>query len=370
MLELKGKHGKDCKVFIDNVEDSALATIYSILDDEVSAGVPVRIMPDTHSGMDIVIGFTMPLTDRVNPNHIGVDIGCGVMCVRIPKLNMPLSEIDERIRWTIPMGFAHRTEAYPVSIYPFWDEDAIKALTRKIGQDFGAVARQIGTLGGGNHFIEIGEKQGDNWYLFIHTGSRNFGLQVCKYHAAKAKAKGSKYLFADDMAEYFDDLRIVQQFAKLNRYVINSIIRTVLCDLPDILCVPGAIECDTVHNYIDFKRNIIRKGAVRAEAGERLVIPMNMRDGVLLCVGKGNSDWNYSAPHGAGRVLSRSMAKSQLDMEDFVRQMDGIYSSSVCRETLDESPMTYKNMQTIIDCIGDTVDVEKVIKPILNIKAK
>lgn len=356
MLQLKGKYGKDCKVFIDNVEQSALATIYSILDDEVSANVPIRIMPDTHDGVDIVIGFTIPLSDRVNPNHIGVDIGCGVGCWHIPKIEMSLAEIDKRIRTAVPMGFAHNTTAFPMD-----DNCEIEKLSRKIGQDFAGVCRQIGTLGGGNHFIEIGEYNNE-WYLFVHSGSRNFGLQVCKYHAAKAKANGSKYLFGEDMKEYFADMMTAQQFAIINR---EAIIGTIM----QTLDTEGRFICDTVHNYIDFDRNIIRKGAVRAEANETLVIPMNMRDGVLLCSGKGNPDWNYSAPHGAGRILARGQAKRQLDMEEFERQMAGIYSSSVCPSTLDESPMVYKDMQTIIDCIQDTVDVQAVIKPLLNIKA-
>lgn len=356
MLELKGKYGKDCRIFIDEVEQSALATINSILDDEVSANVPVRIMPDVHDGVDIVIGFTMPITDRVNPNHIGVDIGCGVTCARIPKMTMSLAEIDARIRAAVPMGFAHRaTAAYPLV------DTVFEKLAHKIGQDVGVVSRQIGTLGGGNHFIEIGECD-DEWYLFVHSGSRNFGLQVCKYHAAKAKANGSKYLFGADKKEYFQDMTIAQWFASLNR-------STIVNEIMSSLDIHAEYVCDTVHNYIDFGRRIIRKGAVKAEFGETLVIPMNMSDGVLLCRGKGNPDWNYSAPHGAGRVLARGQAKRQLDMEEFERKMAGIYSTSVCPSTLDESPMAYKNMQTIIDCIGETVKVEKVIKPILNIKA-
>lgn len=357
MLELKGEYGKDCKVFIDNVEPSALSIIYFILDDEISTNVPVRIMPDVHAGVDIVIGFTMPITDRVNPNHVGVDIGCGVGCWRIPKMTMDLMEISKRILAAVPTGFAHSETAYPLK-----GICGVEKLAEKIGQYYSGVCRQIGTLGGGNHFIEIGEYDNE-WYLFVHSGSRNFGLQVCKYHAAKAKANGSKYLVGADMNEYFDDMITTQIFAAQNREVI---IRNILSALD----VEGECICDTVHNYIDFDRNIIRKGAVRAEANETLVIPMNMRDGVLLCRGKGNPDWNYSAPHGAGRVLARGQAKRQLDMKEFEQQMSGIYSPSVCWSTLDESPMAYKDMQTIIDCIGDTVMVEKIIKPILNIKAK
>lgn len=361
MIQLEGKYGKDCKIFIDEVEESALATIQSILDDEVSANVPVRIMPDTHDGVDIVIGFTMPLSDRVNPNHIGVDIGCGVLCARIPKLSISLADIDEHIRAAVPMGFERRKSAVPINFC----EDGINALISKIGLNAEDVWKQIGTLGGGNHFIEIGE-DGDDWYLFIHSGSRNFGLQVCKYHAAKAKANGSKYLMGNDMYEYISDMYTAQLFADTNRAAIADSIRCAL----DILDKPFDVVCDTKHNYIDHSRNIIRKGAVSAEKGQLLVIPMNMRDGVLLCAGKGNADWNYSAPHGAGRVLSRAKAKQQLAMSEFEKEMHGIYSTSVCESTLDESPMAYKDMQTIIDCIVDTVEIKKIIKPILNIKAR
>lgn len=357
MLELKGKYGKDCKVFIDEVEESALATIYAVLDDEVSANVPVRIMPDTHNGVDIVIGFTMPLTDRVNPNHIGVDIGCGVTCLKLESLHVDLAEADAIIRKIIPMGFAHRHD--PLR---FEDDSDFLKLAKKIGQDNRAVCSQLGTLGGGNHFIEIGRSR-TGFYLFIHSGSRNFGLQVCRYHANKAKENGSKYLFRDDMAEYLADMKVAQEFASLNRVLMGQMI-------VDALGIKSQTVCDAVHNYIDFERSIIRKGAVRAEAGEVLVIPMNMRDGVLLCTGKGNEDWNYSAPHGAGRVLARNEAKRKLDLSEFEREMEGVFSTSVCASTLDESPMAYKNMQTIIDCIGDTVDVREVIKPLLNIKAR
>lgn len=357
MIRLQGKCNNDCKVFIDEIEPSALATIQTILDDEVSAGVPVRIMPDTHDGVDIVIGFTMPMTDRVNPNHIGVDIGCGVSCWRIPKPDMSLAEIDERIRAAVPMGFDRHTIARMLGPMPRQEE-----LASRIGLNVADVMRQLGSLGGGNHFIEIGEHDGE-WYLFVHSGSRNFGLQVCKYHAVKAKANGTKYLTGKDMGQYCLDMIVTQTFAAVNRLTIVDCIFSALG-------ISGEKVCDTVHNYIDVERFMIRKGAVSAEAGELLTIPMNMRDGVLLCRGKGNADWNYSAPHGAGRVLARGQAKRQLELAEFESQMEGIYSTSVCASTLDESPMAYKDMQTIIDCIGETVEIDRIIKPILNIKAK
>lgn len=359
MLTLEGKYGKDCKVFIDNIEESALRTIYSILDDKVSDGVPVRIMPDTHDGIDIVIGFTMPLTGMVNPNHIGVDIGCGVSCIEIPSIDISLSEVNQIIRQVIPMGFSHRER--PLQIDESFGS-AIEDVCRKTGQDISKVTKQIGTLGGGNHFIEIGRGDGRD-YLFIHSGSRNFGLQICKYHSDKAKRQGEKYLYETDITEYLEDMKIAQRFAELNRDAIGKSILNALGVAGDKLL------CDTIHNYIDFEKNIIRKGAVSANEGERLVIPMNMRDGVLLCTGKGNPDWNYSAPHGAGRVLARGEAKRKLDLKEFEKEMDGIFSTSVNSGTLDESPMAYKDMATIIRYIGETVELNQIVKPILNIKA-
>lgn len=350
---LSGKYNFDCKIFADEVEASALELIQSILNDEVSAGVPVRIMPDVHAGVDIVIGFTMPLTDRVNPAHIGVDVGCGVLCVKIDKSELTLEEIDREIRRAIPMGYHHRAESLDFDI----EQTHMRRICEKMGLDYGDVLKQVGTLGGGNHFIEIGESK-NNWYLFIHTGSRNFGKQICDYHCKKAKEQGSKYLFGDDAQEYCFDMFLAQEFAQINR-------KEIYLQLP----FRGETICDTVHNYIDIDQDIIRKGAVSAKEGEMLVIPMNMRDGVLLCMGKGNADWNYSAPHGAGRVLARNKAKKELSMDSFKEQMNGIYSTSVCFETLDEAPDAYKNMQTIIDAIGDTVEIIDIVKPILNIKA-
>ncbi len=365
MLELKGKINKDCKVFCDKVEDSAMATIYSILDDEVSKGVPVRIMPDVHQGVDITIGFTMPITDRVNPNHIGVDIGCSVSIFSVPKDEISrytLADINERIRSAVPMGFSRNDKAYAFSGYM---ETEVQCLCRKIGLDYGDVCRQIGSLGGGNHFIEMGESE-IGVHFFIHCGSRNFGKQVCDYHSKKAKAGGSKYLFGEDMREYIADMGIAQTFARYN----HEVIKRAILDVLDIQIQIGGewAEIFTSHNYIG-EDNIIRKGAVSAKEGEYLLIPMNMRDGVLVCRGKGNADWNNSAPHGAGRIYSRSKAKKELSMEEFESEMDGIYSTSVTDSNIDESPMAYKPMQEIVDTIGDTVEILAIVKPILNIKA-
>lgn len=360
MLEIKGEYGKDCKIFIDEVETSAMSTIYGILNHPVSEGKKVRIMPDVHDGVDIVIGFTMPLGDMVNPNHIGVDIGCGVLTAELPELKYSLQEIDERIRKVIPMGFTHRQEAKIIGSLP----NGIEQTCKKLGLDYGGVLKQIGTLGGGNHYIEIGESKG-RYFLSIHSGSRNFGLQVCKYHAKQAQnhQKGYSYLTGDAMVEYISDMKVAQEFALLNRQTM----------LHDILEAIGqktkVLSFDTIHNYIDMQRMIIRKGAISAELGEKVAIPMNMRDGVLICVGKGNEDWNFSAPHGAGRIMSRSAAKKAVNIEDFKNTMSEVYSSSVNEATLDESPFAYKDMNTILECIKDTVEVVDIVKPILNIKA-
>jgi len=358
MIELKGAYCKDCKIFIDDVESEAISTIYSILNDQVSENVPVRIMPDTHNGQDIVVGFTMPLTDRVNPYHIGVDGGCGVLSIPIPKLNQPLEKIDRRIREVIPMGFEHRK----VSLK--YENEDVEKICKKIHLNYAEVVKQMGTLGGGNHFIEIGETK-KGWMLFIHSGSRNFGLQVCKFHGNQAKAgKHSKYLFEDKMKNYLADLKVVQEFAAENRKKIAEEILKVF-NLPTKLLKESF---DTVHNYIGTDQ-IIRKGAISAHQNEMVVIPLNMRDGVLWCRGLGNVEWNNSAPHGAGRILSRNAAKAKINLVDFKNSMKGIYSSSVCKETIDESPMAYKDAEIIKGLIGETVEILEVIKPVLNLKA-
>jgi RNA-splicing ligase RtcB len=360
MLEIKGEYGKDCKIFIDEVETSAMSTIYSILNHPVSDGKKVRIMPDVHDGVDIVIGFTMPLGDMVNPNHIGVDIGCGVLTAELHELKYSLKEINERIHNVIPMGFAHRQEAKIIGSLP----NGLEQICKKLELDYGGVVKQIGTLGGGNHYIEIGESNG-KYFLSIHSGSRNFGLQVCKYHAKQAQnhQRGYSYLTGNNMTEYISDMKIAQEFALLNRHTI----------LHDILDAIGhntkVLSFDTIHNYIDMQRMIIRKGAISAELGKKVAIPMNMRDGVLIGIGKGNADWNYSAPHGAGRIMSRSEAKKNVNIDEFKNTMNNIYSTSINEKTLDESPFAYKDMNIILDCIKDTVDVIDIIKPILNIKA-
>lgn len=413
MKTLTGTYGKDCKVFTDNIEPQALETIQKLLDNPVTEGKPVRIMPDTHDGKGIVIGFTMPVGEWVNPNHIGVDIGCGMLCAEIKSTITPdmYIDIDQRIREVVPMGFfvhdlrgiealrmetiykACRIDDYRVL---FQDDKMIRNLY-KIGMDLNLWFNSLGTLGGGNHFIELGrsEKTG-KYYLTIHSGSRNFGKRVCDYHAksldgykkmlseevehikltlpqqqwndaikeAKKRLQGREgYLTGEAKEEYLKDMYIAQAYASVNRYtILHLILRRMGWQSGKVI--------ETVHNYISPKDGIIRKGAVSAHIGEELIIPMNMADGILLCRGKGNEDWNCSAPHGAGRLFSRTAAKEQLSMDEFRERMSDVYSTSVCESTLDESPMAYKPTEEIRSLIEPTVEVLDVIKPVINLKAK
>lgn len=397
MKTLQGTYGKDCKIFTDNIEPQALETIQKLLDNPVTEGKPVRIMPDTHDGKGIVIGFTMPMGEWVNPNHIGVDIGCGMLCMEIGNTITPdmYPHIEETIRELIPMGFNIREE--PAYIFDRLSEDRLLAVCKKVGADFRQVLCAVGTLGGGNHFIELGRsEQSGNHFLTIHTGSRNFGKRVCDWHAKsvepykqmlaaemdrikqtlpkqqwndaikevkKQLAGRESYLTGEAKEAYIEDMKIAQSYACINRRVMAGIISAALDWKYDRVI-------ETPHNYISPCDDIIRKGAVSARGGELLVIPMNMADGILLCVGKGNPDWNCSAPHGAGRLLSRTAAKEQLSMEEFKQRMSEVYSTSVCESTLDESPMAYKPTDEIRALIEPTVQVIDVIKPVINLKAK
>lgn len=413
MKTLQGTYGKDCKVFTDNIEPQALETIQKLLDNPVTEGKPVRIMPDTHDGKGIVIGFTMPVGEWVNPSHIGVDIGCGMLCARITSTITPdmYMDIDQRIRDVVPMGFdVHynpKTELIGKSMYDIslqWPESRtmlsphnLLGLCGKLDMRLNILYNSIGTLGGGNHFIELGRSENTgHYYLTIHSGSRNFGKRVCDYHAknldgykkmlaeevehikqtfpkqqweaaiklAKKRLQGREgYLTGKDKEEYLKDMYTAQAYASVNRYtMLHLILRAMNWKCGEVI--------ETVHNYINPQDNIIRKGAVSAHEGEKLIIPMNMADGILLCRGKGNKDWNCSAPHGAVRLFSRTAAREQLSMDEFKQRMTNVYSTSVCPETLDESPMAYKPTEEIRSLIEPTVEVLDVIKPVINLNAK
>ena len=405
---------KDLKIFTEDIEQEAVDQINLLLEQEPFKDCKVRIMPDVHAGKGCVIGFTADLGDKVIPNIVGVDIGCGMLCVELGKIDLDLEKLDKVINENIPAGRNIREEKL-VNFDKINDLYCLRELkeTKKFN-------RALGTLGGGNHFIEVDVDEDGNKYLVIHTGSRNLGKQVADYYQNLAielcsgreemfkskeeiiktyKEQGRKaeiqkalkeleseykenkpnlpndlcYLEGKYRGMYLHDMKICQEYASLNRsYIANTILK-------NIMYFKKAIEpldswdidyFETVHNYISFEDNIVRKGAIRANEGERVIIPINMRDGSIIAVGKGNEDWNNSAPHGAGRLMSRKKAKETFNLEEFKKSMADIYSTSVLEETIDEAPFVYKPMQEIIDNIQDTVEIEKIIKPIYNFKAK
>lgn len=352
----------DLKVFAQNLEDEARKQIDTLASTEAFSGCKIRIMPDAHAGAGCVIGFTADLGDKVVPNLVGVDIGCGMLAVPI-SMKCTFFDVDKTIRELIPAGFdVHGDYTCEVEALGLLCFDQLKNIDR--------LNRSMGTLGGGNHFIEIDDdEQGRHW-LVIHSGSRNLGLQVANIYQARAVERtggtvpnGLEYLDGEEAREYLHDMRICQRWAERNRDFMAF----------DILCrnlaSPFVDECfTTVHNYIG-DDDIVRKGAISAREGEKVLIPLNMRDGAIIGVGKGNEDWNFSAPHGAGRVMSRSKAKRELSVEDFESQMNGIFSTSVCAETLDEAPDAYKPAQEILDALEPTVEVVSRLKPVYNFKA-
>lgn len=391
MIELTN----NCKIFAKTVEDEALTQIKELAECPAYVGNKIRIMPDTHAGKGCTIGTTMVITDKITPNLVGVDIGCGMLCIELKERITDFAAFDRHLREVMPSGFAIHDA--PVCYVDTWTE-TLSGMSCKNAFDMDYVLRSLGTLGGGNHFVEINEgKDGKQW-LVIHSGSRNLGVKVAKYYQklaekqcsqpeglneviAKLKAEGREKEIAEtiksmkrckvakDLAyvsgqafnEYIYDMNICQYYALVNRMIIA-----------ERLLGYNFSQCDyftTVHNYIDCDNMVMRKGAVSAQAGERLIIPMNMRDGSLICIGKGNEDWNWSAPHGAGRLMSRRKAKETLSLADFEQQMSGIFTTSVSNDTIDEAPMAYKPMDEIIECVNDTVEIIDIIRPVYNFKA-
>lgn len=384
------------KIYASIIEDKAREQIDNL--SKVYNTEKIRIMSDVHAGAGCTIGTTIKIEDKITPNLVGVDIGCAMLCVDLGTDDIgSLSEIDKVIKENIPMGMKINNKLNEYNIF-LNTELFKKNLLCKI--NFDRAFRSIGTLGSGNHFIEIDVDDENRKYLVIHTGSRHLGVEICKHYQDIAinkcfnsldkkqeiinqlKSEGREcdiekelkkikspefdkslaYLQGDDMKNYLHDMKLVQEYASANRQTIAN---TILSKLN----LKSYGQFETLHNYVDLNRMIIRKGAVSSEEGEILLIPMNMRDGSLICRGKGNEDWNYSAPHGAGRLMSRTQAKKEVDMGEFEKSMDGIYSTSICESTKDESVFAYKPMATIVNDIKDTVDIIKVIKPICNIKA-
>lgn len=367
MFEISGKYGS-AKVYANTVEDSAMAQIVELCNSPLAEGSSIRIMPDVHAGSGCVIGLTMTITDKVCPNLVGVDIGCGVDAIyfETPE-SIDFEKLDQVIRENVPSGFAIHNEDQAFSV-DFEDE-----LNCGKYINLNRAYKSLGTLGGGNHFIEVNKstKNENGYWLMIHSGSRNVGLQVATYYQNRARelcanmtgvSKALSYLEGDILEKYMFDIDVMQQYAVCNRMTIYE----------EIFSSMGwwiRSHISSIHNYIDHDNNILRKGSVAAYKGESLVIPLNMRDGSLICVGKGNADWNFSAPHGAGRIMSRSEAKLSVSMGDYKEAMKGIYTTCVSESTLDESPMAYKDFSEIESIVGDTVDIVERVVPVYNFKA-
>lgn len=399
---------KNLKIFTKNIDEEALKQINELLYQDAFKDSKVRIMPDVHAGKGCVIGFTGNLGNKVIPNIVGVDIGCGMLCIELGNVELDLEKIDNIIRKYVPSGrnVHEKTQSKFVDLEKLY---CLKEL--KNNNDF--LERSLGTLGSGNHFIEIDKDEDNNKYLVIHTGSRNLGKQVASIYQNKAveycsykkemqeekekikleyKKQGRKseitaalidvekkyegktklpidlcYLEGENREKYLHDMKICQEFARNNRLCIA---KQILFNYFNIDNLDNNFKYfETIHNYISFEDNIIRKGAIAARSNERVLIPMNMRDGCIIGIGKGNDDWNKSAPHGAGRIMSRNKAKEVVKIDEYRKSMNGIYTTSVNKDTIDEAPMVYKPMQEIVDCIKDTVEIEKIIKPIYNFKA-
>lgn len=395
MLELKGKYNS-AKVFTDNIEETAASQIIELCNQEFVQGNIIRVMPDTHAGAGCTIGTTMTITDKIVPNLVGVDIGCGMEVAFIDKNKSDINfdQLDKVIRKFIPNGFSVRESS---KLHPY--SKKIKFRDIRAPFNLERAKASVGTLGGGNHFIELNELD-DRVVLVIHSGSRNLGKQIAEYYqdraykelsdnaeevkqlierlkregrqaeiqeeVAKIKkptvSKNLAYLHGQSFHDYINDMKIAQDFAMLNRKAMADEIVTRMN-----WAVQGFFT--TIHNYIDMDSMIMRKGAISARDGERVIIPINMRDGSILAVGKGNPDWNYSGPHGAGRLMSRSKAKEAVTMEEFKNTMSGIWTTSVNESTLDESPMAYKSIDNILDNIEDSLKVQQIIKPLYNFKA-
>lgn len=381
---------KDLKIFTPNIETSAKELVESIANNPYFDGLPIRIMPDAHFGNGIVVGFTCPVSTHLNPEHISGDIGCGIETVLFDKTldekEYPLFE--QRIRKEIPMGSnLQRNREFDLKDFckfvrkelnkamqssdglvydiPFKDESDISLWCLNLHLEEKVFYKSMGTLGGGNHFIELDYNDDlDLMGITVHTGSRNIGNKICSYWSNRAKAMGG-YLEDSAMQGYLTNMVVAQAYAQYNRKVILD----KIADIYKKMCKGRVKETiSSVHNYLDFKDMIIRKGAIRSYEGEKMVIPFNMRDGIAICMGKSNIDWNFSAPHGSGRLMSRAQAKQKLEMKDFIQAMDGIYSTSVCPGTLDESPMVYKDTSEIINLIEPTCNIEYLMRPVINIK--
>lgn len=369
-VRIKGRHNS-AVVFTTNIDAKTKEQIETIVNLPAFEGSKIRIMPDCHAGAGCVIGTTMTITDKICPNLVGVDIGCGVRAIQLCQYEIDFKKLDTVIRENIPYGFAiHKTplsEKYDemehrMCMMPFCFED-------NVDKEREIFSRTFGSLGGGNHFIEVDRDEQNKLWLLIHSGSRNPGLRVANFYQNLAQEKDPDApkdlacLSGTDTQRYLHDMRCMQCFAHINREAIETIImKNMGLNWFDII--------DTAHNYIG-DDNILRKGAVSARSNERFILPLNMRDGALICKGRGNQEWNCSAPHGAGRAMSRAEAKKMLKLKEFRQQMEGIYSTCISNNTIDESPMAYKDSKEIISNACDTIlAFEHILHPVYNFKAQ
>nr|DAO60313.1 MAG TPA: tRNA-splicing ligase RtcB [Caudoviricetes sp.] len=392
MKIIKNSFGNEVKVFAETFEQEAYDQVKVLADFAPYKNSKIRIMPDSHAGKGCTIGTTMTIIDKVTPNLVGVDIGCGMLVVELQERNVDLVKLDETIHNFVPSGFSVHGE--PVKMFDFSNLRCAKRV------DLQRALQSIGSLGGGNHFIEVDKGEDGRLYLVIHSGSRNLGVGVCNYYQNLAyerlntsadkrkeiierlKSQGREkeistelrklqpirvskelaYVEGKDFEDYINDIDIVQQFASLNRKTIAELIL-------ERMHLHIASTFETIHNYIDTKHMILRKGAVSSQKDEKFIVPINMRDGSLICIGKGNEDWNCSAPHGAGRLMSRNKAKEIISIDEYKDAMNGIYTTSVNDATIDEAPQVYKPINEIMKAIEPTADIVEVIKPIYNFKA-
>lgn len=398
MIEIEGLHNT-AKCYCDSLEETAAGQIKAVCDRPEFAGCKIRIMPDVHAGKGCTIGTTMTIRDKIVPGMVGVDIGCGMETVKLEEKEIDFAKLDEVIRANIPSGREVRSQPHALN-----NEIDLSQLRCAQQVNLDRARLSIGSLGGGNHFIEIDRGEDGSLYLVVHSGSRHLGTEVANFYQDEGRRAlwgGAHYQIQETIAslkeqgrfqeiqstinalkkeqkleipkelayvegklfdDYIFDMKLVQQFAVLNRKAMTDVILTCMG-------LHRVEEFTTIHNYIDTDSMILRKGSVSAKAGEKLLIPINMRDGSLICIGKGNEDWNFSAPHGAGRLMSRKAAFGNLSMEEYQTEMEGIYSTCVVPDTLDESPMAYKSMEEIVSQIGPTADIVERICPIYNFKA-
>ena len=398
MIEVKGQFNT-AVCYTSQLEKSAENQIRAVCDQEAFSDCKIRIMPDVHAGMGCTIGTTMTITDKIVPGMVGVDIGCGMETVKVSQTEIDFGKLDTLIRQSIPCGREVRRNPHALN-------SQIDLSQLRCGKfvNLERAALSIGTLGGGNHFIEVDRGENGDLYIVVHSGSRHLGNEVARFYQdegrksfwggayhqieqtiAQLKAEGRyqeiqptierlrkehtidvprdlTWVEGQLFDDYIHDMRIVQHFATLNRKAMMDVILSGMG-------LTVAEQFTTIHNYIDTDNMILRKGSVSAQFGEKLLIPINMRDGSLICIGKGNPDWNCSAPHGAGRLMSRKEAFKRLSLDEYRKEMEGIYTTCVDRTTLDEAPMAYKGIDEIISHIGPTVEIIERIIPVYNFKA-